>query len=295
MKINTTTDGTGTNTAITYSECYQQCFCSDNLDLMKTIESNTIDLIYCDILYGTGKNFGDYQDLKPIRSEIENHYIPRIKEMHRILKDTGSIYLQMDCLISHWVRIIMDDIFGHNNFKNEIIWCYNSAQGSRKKQFVKQHDNLLFYTKTENYYFNKDSKELGYKPNESTIKRWGNSIDKDGNVLYEKLTPALKKKYYKQQKGFNIYKTLITDWWKINPPHLFGNSENVDYQTQKPKELLIRVIKASSKENDLVADFYLGSGTTAVVCKELNRNFIGCDINPKAIKITNERLSATLY
>ena len=213
MTIESTNDNIPTTPAITYSECHQQCFCSDNLELMKTIESNTIDLIYCDILYGTGRNFGDYQDLRPVRSEIENHYIPRIKEMHRILKPTGSIYLQMDCLISHWVRIIMDDIFGHKNFKNEIIWCYNSAQGSRRNQFVKQHDNLFFYTKTENYYFNKDSKELGYEPNESTLKRWGNSIDADGNVLFEKLTPALKKKYHTQQKGFNIYKTLLSDWW----------------------------------------------------------------------------------
>ena len=96
MTIESTNLQNSTDTAITYSECYQQCFCSDNLELIKTIESNTIDLIYCDILYGTGRRFADYQDLKPIRSEIESHYIPRIKEMHRILKNTGSIYLQMD-------------------------------------------------------------------------------------------------------------------------------------------------------------------------------------------------------
>ena len=76
----------------------------DNLELMAEIKDNTIDLIYCDILYGTGRKFKDYQDLKPIRSEIESHYIPRIKEMHRILKSTGSIYLQMDWRINHWIR-----------------------------------------------------------------------------------------------------------------------------------------------------------------------------------------------
>ena len=79
----------------------------DNLDLMAEIKDNTIDLIYCDILYGTGRKFADYQDLKPIRSEIESHYIPRIKEMHRILKPTGSIYLQMDTRINHWMRILI--------------------------------------------------------------------------------------------------------------------------------------------------------------------------------------------
>ena len=84
MTIESTNLQNSTDTAITYSECYQQGFCSDNLELMKTIESNTIDLIYCDILYGTGRNFGDYQDLKPNRSDIESHYLPRLIEMKRL-------------------------------------------------------------------------------------------------------------------------------------------------------------------------------------------------------------------
>ena len=96
-------------------------YCMDNLELLKTIESNTIDLIYCDILYGTGRNFGDYQDLKPIRSDIESHYLPRLKEMYRVLKNTGSIYLQMDTTINHWVRCIMDDIYEYERMLNEII------------------------------------------------------------------------------------------------------------------------------------------------------------------------------
>ena len=88
-----------------------QIECCDNLELMSKIESGTVDLIYCDILYGTGRKFADYQDLKPIRSEIEAHYIPRIKEMHRILKPTGSIYLQMDTRINHWIRCIKYNFF----------------------------------------------------------------------------------------------------------------------------------------------------------------------------------------
>ena len=126
----------------------------DNLELMKTIESNTIDLIYCDILYGTGRKFTDYQDLKPIRSEIESHYLPRIKEMHRILKPTGSIYLQMDTKINHWIRCIMDDVFGYDNFVNEIIWNYKTG-GASKKYFPRKHDNIFLYTKTKKYTFNK--------------------------------------------------------------------------------------------------------------------------------------------
>ena len=87
-----------TPSAILPMQCYVQC--CDNLELLKSQPNESVDLIYCDILYGTGRKFADYQDLKPIRSEIEAHYLPRIKEMHRILKQTGSIYLQMDTRIN---------------------------------------------------------------------------------------------------------------------------------------------------------------------------------------------------
>jgi site-specific DNA-methyltransferase (adenine-specific) len=95
--------------------------CQDNLEFLKNLPDNHIDLIYSDILYGTGRKFSDYQDLKPIKKDIEEHYIPRIKEMRRVLKETGTIYLQMDTKISHWVRCIMDDIFGYEMMRNEII------------------------------------------------------------------------------------------------------------------------------------------------------------------------------
>ena len=225
--------------------------CMDNLELMKTIEDNTVDLIYCDILYGTGRKFKDYQDLKPIRSEIEAHYIPRIKEMHRILKPTGSIYLQMDTKINHWIRCILDEIFGYDNFINEIVWKYGLG-GSGNKTFAKKHDNILFYSKTNNYIF---------------------------NLQYEEATSNMLKGKMKK----------MTDVWDI--PNINNMAtERVGYDTQKPKSLLERIIKASSNEGDLVCDFYLGSGTTAEVCKGLNRNFIGCDINPRAIEITKERI-----
>jgi len=108
------------------------CRAVDNLELLLSQPDESVDLIYCDILYGTGRNFGDYQDLKPIRSEIEAHYLPRLKEMHRVLKQNGSIYLQMDYRISHWIRLIMDDIFGYDNFVNEIIWCYTKKLEMQK-------------------------------------------------------------------------------------------------------------------------------------------------------------------
>jgi len=242
-----------------------ELFCMDNLELMAEIPDDTIDLIYCDILYGTGRKFKDYQDLKPIRSEIESHYIPRIKEMYRILKDTGSIYLQMDTRINHWIRCIMDDIFGYSNFKNEIIWAYRSG-GKTKKKFSNKYDTIYWYSKTEKYTFNIEELYIPNK-NKGSYKKIKNGVE------------------------YNYDKSLPVDWWDDLPPMLSSlHKDYVHYATQKPKALIERIIKASSNEGDLVADFYAGSFTTAEVCKDLNRNFIGCDINPKGVEIGEKRI-----
>ncbi len=269
-----------TNPQMTQNHCYQQCFCSDNLDLMKTIESNTIDLIYCDILYGTGRNFGDYQDLKPIRSEIEAHYLPRLKEMHRVLKSTGSIYLQMDTRINHWMRILMDDVFGYDNFRNEIVWCYNS-QGKTTKQWNKKHDVILFYSKSDAFIFNSDIVKDSIS--DLTYRRFKKEIDTFG---YYTVLKNGKRTQYSLADG-----SLPKDWFEDVTYISRDNKELTGYPTQKPKELISRFVLASTNEGDLVADFYAGSFTTAEVCKDLNRNFIGCDINPRAVEIGLQRLN----
>ncbi len=231
-------------------------YCVDNLELLKQLPDNYIDLIYCDILYGTGRNFGDYQDLKCDREVIEDHYLPRIKEMYRVLKDTGSIYLQMDTRINHWMRCLMDYVFGYENFLNEIVWdslpLNFAGFKTLKKTYIYSAHYILFYSKTKNIIFNKE--------------------------------------FFKYKE----YHYPLTDVWKniLSFNYIkIGNSEGVGYATQKPKELLERIIKASSNENDIVADFYMGSGTSMVVAKELNRQFIGCDISQKAVDITNQRLA----
>lgn len=243
----------------------------DNLELMAEIKDNTIDLIYCDILYGTGRKFADYQDLKPIRSEIENHYIPRIKEMHRILKPTGSIYLQMDTRINHWIRCIMDDVFGYGNFVNEIIWCY-TMPNNNKRRFNAKHDNILYYSKSNDYIFNWQNVLTDYSESSKERGKYGS------NSMMGKADSPLSKNGGK----------IMEDWMVIHT--LKGNSkEYVRYATQKPKELIRRFVLASTNEGDLVADFYAGSFTTAEVCKDLKRNFIGCDINPNCFEKAKER------
>ena len=250
----------------------------DNLELMAEMSSNTVDLIYCDILYGTGRSFKDYHDLKPIRSEIEAHYIPRLKEMHRILKDTGSIYLQMDTRINHWIRCIMDDIFGYNNFRNEIVWCYNS-QGKTTKQWNKKHDVILYYSKTETFVFNSDI--VKDSVSDLTYRRFKKEIDKNG--YYTSFKNGKEYKYYLENGS------LPKDWFEDITYISKDNKELNGYNTQKPMELIKRFILASTNEGDLVADFYSGSFTTAEVCKYLKRNFIGCDINPKSLEIAKKR------
>jgi DNA modification methylase len=249
---------------------------SNNLDLMAEMQDNTVDLIYCDILYGTGRKFKDYQDLKPKREVIEEHYTPRIKEMHRILKPEGSIYLQMDTKINHWLRCILDDVFGYDSFLNELVWCYNT-QGYSKNKYSSKHDSILFYSKTKKYTFNAEPIR-NEKPSESSIKRFGKEIEKNGFYIDFKS----KKKVHKL-KG-----SLPLDWFEISVLP-YAHKENTGYNTQKPKSLIERIIKASSNDGDLVADFYGGSFTTAEVCKDLNRNFIGCDISEKAVSIGLER------
>lgn len=230
------------------------CMMVDNLELLLSQPDESVDLIYCDILYGTGRNFGDFQDLKPIRAEIESHYLPRLVEMKRVLKQNGSIYLQMDTRINHWMRILMDEVFGYDNFRNEIVWGYGAGDVNAKNRFCKVSDRILFYAKGKNK-FNIQKDEKGSK-----VKDW--------------------------QRTFSFgEKTFHKKWFA-------ENEDNHLYSTQKPKELIRRFILASTDEGDVVADYYLGSGTTAVVCKELNRNFIGCDINPRAIEITKARLDA---
>jgi len=270
MNIESTKLQDSTQPPLLQNGCYVQCL--DNLELLKSQPNESVNMIYCDILYGTGRNFGDYKDLKPIRSEIESHYLPRLIEMKRVLKQNGSMYLQMDYKISHWLRLIMEDI--GLLFQNQIVWHYGLGNNNKKRNWQDKHDVILFATKTNEYTWN----------------------DMRGEV-----TPQMKAKYcHKDEEGFYMMSYGKKYYLKggkrmgnvFDLPNLSAtDGERVGYNTQKPKELISRFVLASTNEGDVVADYYLGSGTTAKVCQELNRNFIGCDLNPKAIEITKSRLN----
>jgi site-specific DNA-methyltransferase (adenine-specific) len=254
------------------------------------LPSDSIDLIYCDILYGTGKDFIYFKDISSVQEIVYKFYEDRIIEMLRVLKSTGSIYLQMDTNIIHWIRSIMDSIFGYKNFVNEIIWWNKKFSQNNDRSFIRNHDNILIYGKTSDYKFKpqyitslqkKTRIKKGYYNAGNCIlvydmEKYKNSnVNKDSNI-----------KLRLNEKPLIKCDDVIFDINFINSQ----SKERVDYPTQKPLQLMERFIKASSDEGDLVADFFMGSGSFLVKAKELNRNFIGCDISQYAVDLTNKRL-----
>lgn len=242
----------------------------DCLDVMKAIPDSFVDLIYCDILFNTGRIFDDYNDRLGDPEQAAKWYEPRIKEMRRVLYDEGSIFIHCDSHLSHYLKVLMDSIFGRKNFRNEIIWCYRQG-GRGSRSFARKHDVIFFYSKTDKYTFNGDAVRVPY---EGT-----GGFQKSGNG-----TTINGKQYKPNPEG-----KIPEDWWDI-PVLTPMSKERVGYDTQKPKALLERIIKVSSNEGDVVADFFCGSGTTLVAAAGLRRNYIGCDINPRAVEVTEKRL-----
>lgn len=239
----------------------------DNLDLMNFLPDNYIDLIYCDILYNTRKNFKTYNDNLGSTQDALLWYIPRLQQIYRILKPTGLLYLQMDYRLVHYLKVELDKIFGEQFFCRHIIWCYTSG-GISKTDFPSKHDDILKYSKGKSYTYVPELKPYSEK------------------TLQRGLTQCKGENYELSKEG-----TPIVDWWNDITPLLSPTCyERLGYDTQKPKKLLERIIKTSSNKNDIIADFFMGSGTTGEVALDLNRKFIGCDIGQKACEISQKRL-----
>ncbi len=223
----------------------------------------------------------------------------RLALMRELLAEDGSIYVHCDWHVGQYLKVMLDEIFGKDNFLNEVIWCYTSMQKS-KNNWNRKHDNILAYTKSDNWVFNSDNVLEEYDPGYK--ERFKYQDEKGFYMIRGKggaqspihsqgdLTPEHEKKYpgwtyrqYLKEGG------LPKDWWII--PFLNSNSyERVAFETQKPEALLERIIKASSNEGDLVADLFGGSGTTLAVAEKLGRRWIGCDLGRYAIHTTRKRL-----
>lgn len=250
-------------------------YCMDNLELLKQMEDKSINLIYCDILYNTGKKFKDYNDNLGTPKQAIEWYRPRLIEMKRVLNDNGNILLQMDYRLVHYLKVEMDNIFGLDNFFNEIIWSKGNEQNNAKNNLAFRWDCILCYRLNKKNTFNMQYTKF----NPKNTNRY-NKEDENG-----KYALVLDKKANKYYKCYLKDKIPFNNIWNDIP-----SAKSRRYATEKPNLLLNRLIKLFSNENDIVADFFCGSGTAMVVAKKLGRQYIGCDINPRAVEITQNRI-----
>lgn len=245
-----------------------QILCGDCKEILANIPSESIDLIYADPPFFSNKNYEYYPD---VWKNGVNEYIAwmklRIKECHRVLKKTGSMYLHCDWHANAHLRILMNKIFGEDKFQNEVIWHYHTGGASRKR-FSRSHDTLLFYSKGRKWVFN--WKELKFKRTEKALNRARNP--KGARIL-----------------ATDIYKIPedVLEIQQMNPMA----KERLDYPTQKPEDLLEAIIKISSNPTEIVLDPFCGSGTSCAVAHKLNRRWIGIDVSSKACSLATKRIS----
>ena len=263
----------------------------DCLNVLISLEDNTIDMVYLDppffsqkiqtLRNSKGKQF-EFSDVWDSRDAYLKYMRERLIELKRVLKQSGTIFLHCDSSASHYLKVLMDEVFGENNFQNEIIWTYRRWSNSRKG-LLPAHQTIFFYSKSNSFSFNYEYGEYSPTTNLDQILQererndGGKSIYKrgdDGTVVLAK-----------EKKG-----VPISDVWEI--PFLNPKAkERTGYPTQKPIELLERIIRISTNEGDCVLDPFCGSGTTLVAAKLLGRKYIGIDTNPDAIELCKERIA----
>lgn len=221
------------------------------------------------------KMYGDIWD----KERYLNWMYENLCAIKSVMSDKASIYVHLDWHIGHYVKILMDEIFGESNLRNEIIWHYYNKMQGNVGHFASNHDTILFYCNSDQYFYS-PIKIKRNKPVKQIKRIWDgekgklvNEKDENGKVIY-------------------IESDSITadDVWRLSMLQPADKTEPVGYATQKPESLLERVIKASSKEGMVVADFFGGSGVTAAVANKLGRKFIHADIGINSIQVTRDRL-----
>jgi len=285
--------------------------------LIKQGWAGKINLIYIDPPFFTGADFTIRTKLGNERIEKEPSIIEeraykdtwsggiasylrymyeRLVLMRELLAENASIYVHLDWHVGHYVKVMMDEIFGAENFRNEVIWCYDKWIAP-SKDFQKNHDIILRYTKTKNYIFNIireiDEKraitlDRGYTTNlldngERQLIVYRGSENKE-NIKRLIKSDKFIRVLYREPEG-----NPLKDYWNINIIHPKA-IERLGFDTQKPEALLKRIMLASSNPGDIVADFFCGSGTTLAVAEKLGRRWLGCDLSKFAIQVTRKRL-----
>ena len=289
-------------------------FWGDNIDFMRAMNSDSVDLIATDPPFNKGRDFhatpdslaagASFQDrwkwdeeshpqfTDALRDDTENEEIwtviesaraswgddmgaflcfmgVRLMEMHRLLKPTGSIYLHCDPTASHYLKTLMDAVFGRQNFRNEIVWGY-SGGGIPRRDFPRKHDILLRYTKSDAWVFNVERKP--YKENTQSVGKHS-TLSGGEEIDLERGTP-------------------VTDWWTDIKTVTGWSPERTGYPTQKPLALYERIIEASSNEWDMVLDPFAGCATTSVAAERLNRQWVAIDLWEETKDLTVQRLES---
>ena len=309
-------------------------YCGDNLEVLRGFDDGMVDLVYLDPPFNSGRvyssslgvefkdkwlfsDISDYDhnflisdyfalwDLLQRMSGGVNPYLTmmllRLIELKRVLKSTGSIYLHCSPISSHYLKVIMDNLFGIENFRNEIIWCYRGMP-SRASKWQSKHDTILYYTCSESYKFNVqlgESTEGSKRTFASAMRRGYNSNNKRmmvtifDEVKYRDAVSSGKIPSGMRETYFSGGRVPMRDWWDdikiLGGPR---NKERTGYPTQKPEALLERIIQASSNEGDLVLDPFAGSGTTLAVADRLGRKWIGIDMWDGFVDFVNCRFES---
>lgn len=268
-------------------------FFGDNLQLLKTIYANKdplikdkvkgkVKLIYIDPPFATQDEFKTKSGIKAYSdkkkgSEFIEFIRRRLILAKEILADDGSIFVHLDSKMSHYIKIIMDEIFGKNNLINEIIWAYTGPGSPNIKQFNRKHDVIFWYSKSNTWTFNRDDIRVPYKDPNQTFRKAFDS----GEGWDEKDIEELR------NKG-----KVPEDWWEfaIAARQKIDGVNRTGYPTEKPEELLERIIKSASNEGDIILDFFGGGGTTSIVAEKLNRKWITCDIGKYSCLTIQKRL-----
>lgn len=264
----------------------------DCLNVLKLMPDTSIDMIYLDppfytqkkqaLLDSSGKKY-EFSDVWDSRQEYLEYMRVRLLEMRRVLKDTGNIFLHCDTSAGHYLRILLDEVFGESNFRSEIIWSYKRWSNS-KRGLLPNHQTIYYYSKSKRYKFN--TLYGAYSPT--------TNIDQ---ILQERKRNVAGKAVYKRDEKGDVVAAKekkgvpLSDVWYI--PFLNPKAkERTGYPTQKPIELLEKIIAISTDKGDTVLDPFCGSGTTLVSAKLQGRKFIGIDINSEAVSLTKERLES---
>jgi DNA modification methylase len=318
-------------------------YCGDNVEVLpKYVDPDSVDLIYIDPPFNTSRKYEVFWGEAVERRAFDDRYgnamaylewmRPRLAQLYRVLKSTGSFYYHCDWHVSHYLKVELDRLFDANNFQNEIVWRRTDAHNDPRR-FGRVHDSILWYTKSKRHTFNRLYTELP----ETTKRRWYRNVEPEtgrlynkadltaskpgGDTLYEwkgKMPPRGRYWAYSRENmkkleadGRIVYSrsgtpymkryldessgvTLQDVWTDIEMLRGIHKGERLGWPTQKPLALLERIVAASSNEGDLVLDAFCGCGTTLEAAAKLKRRWIGIDFSPTACRVMVKRLQDRL-